>query len=593
MAMPRRMLSRILWVTLVAALALIDAGPAAAQQPAASPPDKSPGVGGVFTLGGAANDGAGALERTSEYDILRQGALGRLGGQVWGDRGPLRFDAQAKYGGTSRDQFYLGDLTYARWLKVHVNYQRFPHRLEHDPLSYVDAASGIGGTFVVSHTDYDPSARYSLTRGQWDSHVEVAPPAIAGLRFFAGHRQENRDGTRQSLTTSHCSTCHVVSYSRGVDESTRDISGGARFARRHFGIEYNYLDRQFSEHTAPLTNVYDSGLHPATLADVFLNRLQFDSRAGALPFDLTPASKKQTHSLKAHATLPGDVSATGTFTRSNVRNRDTSVGYTYTGGTGRLVVPIGRQLVVRGSVRKFEIDADDVFVDVIEQVSPAGPSAGLTYAQAYPTFGDPDYVRMSALARSPTDAGLDLTWTPAKRTSVQAGYAWEAIERTSFDVPRTTTSTLRLRGRSRPWKPVEIRTRYQYDWVHNPFAYERAAVPAVLQPFQSPNNLPFTGLQYYEMYDSRQADLTAFPTRSVRFDQSLVWSPSPRVSVNAHYRFNSSSNDDLNFSTWSRTAHAPGAELWIVPGDRWSLTAGYTAGRERLDTMFSVLSFVG
>lgn len=138
-------------------------------------------------------------------------------------------------------------------------------------------------------------------------------------------------------------------------------------ARRHFGVEYNYLDRQFFEHTAPLTNVYDPGLHPATLADVFLNRLQFDSRTGALPFDITPASKKQTHSLKGHATLPGDVSATGTFT----------------------------------------------------------------------------------------------------------------------------------------------------------------------------------------------------------------------------------SNDDLNFSTWSRTAHAPGAELWIVPGDRWSLTAGYTAGRERLDTMFSVLSFVG
>jgi hypothetical protein len=122
---------------------------------------------------------------------------------------------------------------------------------------------------------------------------------------------------------------------------------------------------------------------------------------------------------------------------------------------------------------------------------------------------------------------------------------------------------------------------------------ERAAIPAVLQPFQSPNNVPFTGLQYYEMYGSRQADLTSFPTRSARLDQSLSWSPTARIAMNVHYRFNASENDELNFSTWSRTAHAPGAEIWMAGGGNWSLSAGYSLQRERLETMFSTLAFVG
>jgi hypothetical protein len=448
-------------------------------------------------------------------------------------------------------------------------------------------------TFVVTNTDTDPSARYTLARGEFESGVEIAPPALPGLRLFVNHRQERRDGTRQSVTTSHCPTCHVESYSRGVDELARDWSSGARLGLSHVTLEYSFSDRRFSDRTPVLTNVYDLAVHPATLADVFLNRVQYDRRAGALPFDVTPASNKQSHVFKARVSLPGDASASGTVTRSEVTNQDTAVGYTYTGGTGRFTVPIGGKVVRRGNVRRYDIRADDVFVDIVEQISPAGTTAGLTYAQAYPTFGDPDYVRRSDLARTPTDAALDLTWTPLKRTSLQAGVAWQEVRRTSFEVEDSRTSMLILRAQTRPWKPLQSRTRFEYAWATDPFANVNAAVPAVLQPYASPNNVPFTGLQYYEMYGSRQGTLTAFPTRTTRFEQSLAWSASPRFSVNGHYRVRSSSNDHLTFSTWSRTADSFGGEAWIAPGDRWSLTAGHTTSRERLDTLFSTLAFVG
>lgn len=567
--------------------------PVAGQTTAPAAARPSPPVQGVFTVGGAVNDTSGAQERVGEYDALRDGGLGRFGGQVWGGSGALRFDAAAQFGGATGDQAYLADVRYARWLRAHLRYDRFIHRLDHDPLTYVDAASGIGGTFVVGHTDRDPSARYRATLGRFDGGLEIAPPRIPALRFFVSHRVDTESGTRQSLTASHCSTCHVVSYSRGIDDRTRELSAGTRLALGGLVVEYSYGDRRFSDRTAPLTHTYDLAVHPATLADVFLNRVQYDQRAGALPFDITPDSRKQTHLLRAHVPLPGDASFNATLTRSEVSNRDSAVSYTYTGGAGRLIVPLGRSLLLRSGFRRYEIEADDVAVDIVEPASPAGPTAGLTYAQAYPSFGNPDYIRRSAIARTPTEAALDLTWTPHARASVTAGYEWEAIERTAFEVDRTTTSTLTLRGRAKPWKRLEARTRFRYDWITDPFTFERAAVPAVLQPFQSPNNVPFTGLQYYEMYDSRQADLTSFPTRSARLDQTLTWTPSGRLSVSAHYRFGRSENDDLNFSTWSRTLDSPGAEIWIAGGNRWNLAAGYSLQRERLETMFSTLTFVG
>jgi hypothetical protein len=39
--------------------------------------------------------------------------------------------------------------------------------------------------------------------------------------------------------------------------------------------------------------------------------------------------------------------------------------------------------------------------------------------------------------------------------------------------------------------------------------------------------------------------------------------------------------------------HAPGVDIWLAPGERWTLAAGYSYQRERLETVFSTLAFVG
>jgi hypothetical protein len=585
-------------VALAALLALAGSGAQAqttqAPRPAAAPAEATaPSTSGVVTLGGLINDDTGYLGRLAEYDRIDNGGAARFGVQLWGDRNGLAYDLAGTFGGDQSDQDYRMDVNLRRWLKAHVSYVRTGHRLDHDPIDYVDAASGIGGTFVVQHTDFDPTAAYRADRGALDARVDIAPPELSWLRLFASHRQELRHGARQSLTTSHCATCHLKSNSRSLDEKTREYSGGFRVLARRLSMEYAYEDRRFSDDAASLRTLYDPGVHPATLADVFYNRLQYDARDGEQPFDVVPGLKKSTHALKGRLDLPREAAVVGNFTRSTVTNTDTAIATDYTGGSTRFVVPIGTRAVIQGAFRRYTMDTDSVFIDVVEPIAPAGPTAGKTYDQAYTAIGSPDYWTAPASSRTPTDFNLEVAVRPAKRTTLRAGYRWEQIERTAFAVSKTTTNTLLFSGRGRAGKRFQWRARLDSDWTTDPFANENAALPAVLQPFMSPNNVPFTGLQYDTMYASRSADLTSFPTRSVRTDEGFTWTPTPKLAVTGHYRWQSSSNDDLTVSSWDRSVHAPGAELYLAAGERWTLMAGYQYQRERLETMFSTLAFVG
>ena len=95
------------------------------------------------------------------------------------------------------------------------------------------------------------------------------------------------------------------------------------------------------------------------------------------------------------------------------------------------------------------------------------------------------------------------------------------------------------------------------------------------------------------MYRSRQGDLTAFPNAALRLDGSVTVTPSRNVAMTFHYNYRDAQNDQLNFSEWGRTMHTPGVDLFVSPGDKWTLSAGYVYHKERLETLFSTLAFAG
>ncbi|MCL4848265.1 MAG: MtrB/PioB family outer membrane beta-barrel protein [Acidobacteria bacterium] len=594
--------SSLILPVVAVALALGLAPPAADGQTPASPPadpaqvaPSPPGLKweGMFTFGTLATDGRNDLGRVGEFQVLRPGAVPSLAAEFWGGHSGFHFDVSARNSGDARAQRYLADIDFNRWVRAHVRYQRFPHRIEHDSLAYLDSASNINGTFVVTHEDTDPGARYQVNVGELDARVSTNLPA--GVSFFVGHRQQMRDGARQSTTVNHCATCHVRGYTREVDETTRDLSAGAKIAMGAVSVDYTYTNRLFRSDAPTIITQYINGVHPATLQDIFLNRLWYEEEDGPLPMATVPGLRKDMHVVRANVALPRDAALSGQFTKSVSRNEDTRLEVDYTGGSGRLVVPIHPKLTLRADLRRYSIEADDVFIHVPEKPNPAGPIAGLTYEQAYPTVGELDWTRYSERSRTPTEMAVELNYRPRKKTSLRFGYEWERIDRPHGEIDQTTTNTVLVSGRAPLGRQAQYRFRVRNDWIDEPFRYVHAATPAVLQPFPSPGSppSPLLGLQYYEFYRTRSTDLTSFPSRDLRFDQTVSWTPDERVAISASYRYRDSKNDELNYSDWTRSAHSPGVDLWFAGGERWTLSAGYQYQRERLETLFSTLAFVG
>jgi hypothetical protein len=581
-----------------AALALCTASGYAQAPPAPTaapgPASAAPTFEGVFRIGAIGNDDSGNLNKVGEYLPLE--STGQVGTEFWGNRNGVRYDVNAYYGGTSLDQKYRADFDIRRLVKAHVAYQKFPHRLDHDPLTtYMDASSGLGGTFVAISTNTDPTAQYSLGVGEFTSGIEVTTPTKIPVKFFLNHNRTTRDGSHQVMVISHCSSCHTYAYTRGMDELTKELIAGAMLQARHGSVEYSYEDSAFSDGAPDILHQFNNAIHPAQLTDIFLNRVQYDDAAGLLPIATVPGIDKSAHKLRASLRLPGDGSLWGQYSQSTQRNSDTRLEIDFKGFSGRLFVPIRNRFSLKADLKRYDIKADDVFVDMVELVAPAGLLAGKTYAESYPTFGNPDYLRQSELSRTPTEFTMEFGAQPVKRTFLRAGYQWNQIERDHFDVEKTTTHTFYVTGRSQMGKKANARFRFQYDDVTHPFTYEAAAIPRVIQPFPSPGTppSPLTGMQYFTMYRSRQGDLTAFPDAALRLDGSVTVTPSPNVAMTLHYNYRDAQNDQLNYSTWGRTAHTPGIDLFISPGDHWTLSAGYVYHKERLETLFSTLAFVG
>lgn len=546
---------------------------------------------GSILIGATVGSNTDNLNRLAEYDVAKDGALPRVAASLWGDTGNLKYDLMASHGGDSRDQKYGAVFSTANGrVKASFGYDRFQHRLDHDPLDYV---GGSIATFVVRATDHDAGRAYAQTTGTWHADVEVA--ANDHLRLFASHRMIKNDGVHQSMTTSHCANCHIDSYGRRMDQVTQTLAAGAKVSAGRFTLDYTFESRTFEERSATPTHVYDNAVHPLTLADVFVNRVQYDDGNGPLPFDLLPKFTKQTNTVRAAYALPGEGALSGTFTHSRSENDHAEMGADFTGVNGRFVMPLGKRAYVKAFFRRYEIETESVFVDIVEPIAPAGPMAGLTYAQGYPDMLPLDYYTHATASRTPTEMALELAFRPGKRSSINVGYEYEAIDRTDFMVDRTTTSTFKGSAYYRPDKTVSLRARAELALTSSPFANLHAAKPAILQLGPTPGLVPFGPLstQYFTMYDSRSANLSSVPTDSFKVDTGFSWAPSQKFTVSGHYRYRDMKNDELNASTWSHAVHMPGVEVYVAPNDRFTLAAGWGYQKDTLDTVFSTLNFVG
>ncbi|MCW5966767.1 MAG: hypothetical protein KIT83_22195 [Bryobacterales bacterium] len=540
------------------------------------------GSGGNIFVGTRGVNNTDYLGLASEYDVAPQGLRPSVGGSFWSLQNGMFVDALVQNRGDARDQQYRVKVDLNRWAQVTSSFVSFLHRVDNDPLDYMDAAKG---SVVLRHDNFAPGVNYMNGWSQMQTEIKGVVPNATMIRWRAGHRSMQKNGSMQARTLSKCSNCHVTGATKEIDQQMHELTGGVSLVLSHLTVDYDYTNRQFTERAdAPMMQYTDS-VHPASMLPVFGNRVQYDQRDGRLPYNMVPDSRKTMHTLKGRVALPKDARLSAAYTRGNVTNRFTGLDARTWAWNSSFTIPIKKRWAFNVRARQLDVDSDDVFVDVVERPSAAGPTAGLTYSEAYPAFGQADFLRASVRSRNTISLKGELSGRLAKLTQLRTGYEFRQIERPNYEIMKTGINRVYAAFSTRRSPTWQARVRYQLESVRDPFRYEHAALQPVLQPSPSPGLQPFGGLQYFTMYRARQATLTQYPTIAHRIDPTFTWTPNERMSATVHYRFTHQSNDQLNFSDWNRTVHFPGTELWFAPLENLHITAAYSFQNERSNSL--------
>jgi len=233
---------------------------------------------------------------------------------------------------------------------------------------------------------------------------------------------------------------------------------------------------------------YNNAVQPATLQDIFLNRVQYEQEDGPLPFATTPSIDKYLHALRARLQL-GEASLLGLFAHSKQTNTNAGLNVDYTGFSGRSYMPFSRVFSLKADAKRYDIDARRRVRPRRREGGAGRPDRGQDLRAGVPDrrVGLRAGVgRVADADRADARAGDH----PARFTFLRAGYMWNEIERKSYEVEKTTTNSLYVAGRSRFGKSANGRFRFQYDSISDPFLYQDAAIPQVLQPYRARGRLP-------------------------------------------------------------------------------------------------------
>ena len=446
-----------------------------------------------------------------------------------------------------------------RTFRSSTAWNEFPVALAHDPMTNLVAATSHGR--VVEHTDLDPNAEYRLGWSRLEHRSELQLPSAPALTLGLGYRLQERTGTIQAQTISHCQTCHVTSQSRPLDETTEDVAFDATLDLAKVQLRASWSHRELDESVQALSLLYDDAIHPEARTPVFDNRLQWDSAEGPQPVAQRPDSEKDVLKLELNApSLAGfDLGLTGVW--STTENTLTGVESEYTGTLVDVTRPLGEKWRLRWRNRAYSIDVDDVLVVLNERLGIAGPQAGRTYAEIYGLPAS-EYLRLSSADRDVLESRLELAWRISRKAgSLRFLWDFERTDRDHVEVApgegETTENVLGLTWTARPVKGLRVHAQLRHGEVDHPFANLNGAYSALVTTETAPNPFAPTATQYYEFQGARIADPSAHPETwdraEIRLSRTLG---DGQTLLTASYRYENGVNDSLDLGDWERTDQA-------------------------------------
>lgn len=541
---------------------------------------------GSVTVGGRAVDDQGKAERAAEYLPTTSGPELLLALEAAFDKVFIAVRSDAREG---HDQAHQLEVDVNRVVRSHTSFTRLPHRLVHDPL--LNLRGTVKTPVVTWSTDLDPNARYRVNYDLLEHRTDLQLPNAGWLTVSAVYREQWREGHRQSLSLSHCSTCHIQSQTRRVDESTRDAGVVAQVRGGGWKLEGSFVSRDFKERAPAPTRTYELAEQPALRQPLFNDRIWYDSRNGVLPYGVIPPSDKDTATLRlSNPNLGGfSMALSGVSTRLENLNTRNKVDF------DALALAVGRRLGKKGTfalrARSYTIDSTDYFVDVPEPKAVAGPYAGRSYYERYGF--QPDFLRQSAIDRDVTEASARVSYRLGRGSSLIGEYSFQNIDRAHYEVAPdqrdTLTQRLKLAYSARPAKGFNLRLEGVAADIRRPFMTQNTACQAgPLQTTPTPSPLVPGSTQYYVIYGSRIGDMTASPSSylELRGTAGLALGSTTSASLTLHWW--DGDNTDQDLTQWSRTTTAATAQVAWAPAETFQAFVAASQGTRELESWVCV-----
>ncbi len=523
---------------------------------------------------------------TDFSDYRRKVGEYNLGKDEW--RPEFRFDNFSRSGSGTFDlttHYYdprniLGRLaTTSERFKGIFQYRSLTRQLGQDMLGNLETREWLStrpGGKILTHELRDSGADYNIRRQELLSKISVLMSQQNNVRFSAAHRMILQDGQAQSVATNHCFSCHVVSQTAKVENTTHELEAGLEGDVGKYRLGYQLGFRSYSSH-APTPNMdYDAAKHPVNggSGPEFSSRQVFDDTSAAV--GAKPKTRKLSHKMKAKGNVAGG-QTTGTLTFSRAENLNTDLKSDVYAGTltyTRILSPRSR-LVAR--INGLRQKADDPLIDL--------PT--FREGRTGPQF-DFDYTRYSSLDRTEGKGSLEYITRLNARTNLALLAAYQRTERDNYPEKNAGTTTSKFTGQAKFRYRANARLSgnfsYRFEKTSDPFVSGRGLFEArgreTLEPL-APN---FAFIFYFQREDLRYQSVTTLPTDDHQMQFGATFTPNAKTSLQLGLKGRFDKNGDLDSLDVKHMSLQPTLGLTLTPNPKWSLAAGfdYTYAESRI-----------
>jgi hypothetical protein len=485
----------------------------------------------------------------------------RLDGQYYDDKN-IKGAVTAKIG----DRFSLS-----------ARYRSLVHQEGQDLLTNFESREWLGtvpGGKIITHEISDPNADYNTHRQEILSRIGVLLSEKHNVRLMASHRMIREQGTEQGVSNSHCFSCHLVSETVAVQNTTHALEAGLQAdLKPELTVGYEFGYRYFQSQAADAVAYYDPVVHPSNGG----SGAEFGSRQvfgdSSLVYSTLPTTEKINNKINVKARLGDNTKLATALGYNYTKNKNTLLQSDAWYGSAQLASVLSRRSRLLVKVTGLRQRTDDPFIDLP------------TYREGRPGLQtDFDYTRYSSLDRADGRGSVELIHRLNPTLVLSGLIGFERVNRYDYPVLGDGTDSKTIIGRAglryRKGTKFSGWARYRFEKTADPFvsgkgmfeARGREALSRVL-----PEGVTvFAFRSYWEREALRYQDITTAPTQSHEFSLHGDLKASARLSLTGDLKITYDKNNDLDSLEVKQSSIQPSLALMFAPNPQVAISAGYS-----------------